>query len=412
MIRSITIGVPVFSHSLEVQAERLSDFSAKAARALEQMGTSARTLRLTLPALADDTRPRSAIHSMLQGVDRLSEAAGARWACLPFDLVGDAPSAERLGAALDCVREHPRIFMNLIVAREGEISVEGAYHAGRLILKAAALSNNGFDNFRIGASCCCPANAPFFPFSRHEGDDFAFSFAMETTPLALEIAEQAGRERWTLSSLRDALANRLASALAPYEELALHIAKETGFAWRGMDASYAPFPDGKTSVGRLVEMIGTTPGALGGVFVTSLLTDALKEGLRRGGITKVGFNGVMYSVLEDERLAQVNGNRGLSMHTLMALASVCSCGIDMVPVPGTMFPEEIGSLILDLAAMAVRLRKPLGIRVLPIRNRSTNERTGFNLDFLCDSRVMDIGQGETFLEKGDRIWNYRCQSSG
>ena len=55
-----------------------------------------------------------------------------------------------------------------------------------------------------------------------------------------------------------------------------------------------------------------------------------------------------------------------------------------------MFAEDLAGLVLDIATLAVRLRKPLGVRVLPVPNKAVNEYTELNLDFLCDSRVMRI----------------------
>ena len=50
----------------------------------------------------------------------------------------------------------------------------------------------------------------------------------------------------------------------------------------------------------------------------------------------------------------------------MAFSVMCGCGIDMVPVPGDISAEEIASIMLDIAAVAIRLNKPLGVRLLPI----------------------------------------------
>ena len=99
----------------------------------------------------------------------------------------------------------------------------------------------------------------------------------------------------------------------------------------------------------------------------------------------------MYSVLEDNGLTDANNLRSLSLEKLALLSTVCGCGIDMVPVPGTMFAEDLTGLVLDIATLAVRLKKPLGLRVLPVPNKAVNEYTELNLDFLCDSRVMDPG---------------------
>ncbi|MDB0010615.1 DUF711 family protein, partial [Gammaproteobacteria bacterium] len=109
------------------------------------------------------------------------------------------------------------------------------------------------------------------------------------------------------------------------------------------------------------------------------------------------FNGVMYSVLEDDYLALAVKNKKLSIDSLLLYSTVCGCGIDMVPVPGNIFLEEISSLILDTAALSIALKKPLGTRILPIPGKNANELTDFNYDFLVDTRVMEIKNQAIYL---------------
>lgn len=165
-------------------------------------------------------------------------------------------------------------------------------------------------------------------------------------------------------------------------------------------------PDGETSVAKLIEIIGASPiGAHGSVFVTNILTTALKQAAKEANALTVGFNGVMYSVLEDEGICEANNLKAITLDKLALLSTVCGCGIDMAPLPISTYKESIANLILDISTLAVRLNKPLGIRVLPIPNKSINEFTELNLDFLCDSRVMNpgINASKPLLEA--KIWN-------
>ena len=81
-------------------------------------------------------------------------------------------------------------------------------------------------------------------------------------------------------------------------------------------------------------------------------------------------------------------------------------GIDMVPVSGITFPEEIAALACDIASLSLALRKPLGVRVLPIPNRAANEFTEFNLDFLCDSRVVGLQTHDRSIATADAIFSF------
>jgi hypothetical protein len=335
--------------------------------------------------------------SMVGFVDSLAKATNVRWFCLPLDFIADGARRERLSIALDIISRYPKMFLNLIVANTEKLSISAINDSAALISRIAKKSNNGFDNFRVGASCGCPSNAPFFPFSRHEGDAIAFSFALETTSIALDVANELG-PTLHIDIYRDKLVAKLTTILFDIQRVGERIEQDSGCEFRGIDASFAPFPDGKMSVAALIErLLGSPVGSHGSVFITAILTDVIRTALIKSGAHPVGFNGVMFSLLEDNGLASANSRRLITMDGLVALASVCACGIDMVPVPGSSFPEEIASVMIDIAAMSLSLKKPLGIRLLPIPGRSSNEFTQFNLDFLCDSRVMGLSAIERNL---------------
>jgi uncharacterized protein (UPF0210 family) len=362
---------------------------------------SPRTFRYTLPAIGLEGENEGFVRSLLRWVDTLAAETGVRWFCLPFDFVGATVRGHRLETALDIVSRYPRLFLNLIVSDERSLSVPAINDVARLVSRIARKSNNGFDNFRVGASCGCPANAPFFPFSRHEGERIAFSFALETTELALSVAAELGRAP-PIDRYRSRFVERLVAMLTQVHAVGLEIERNTDCDYRGLDASLAPFPDGRTSVAALIErLLGAEFGAQGSVFITGVLTDALRAAIDKSGARAVGFNGVMFSLLEDNALAAANSRRLMNFDTLVATSAVCGCGIDMVPVSGTSFPEEIAAVILDIAALATSLSKPLGVRLLPIPNRSANEFTAFNMDFLCDSRIVGLAGHDRSLTADD-----------
>src|SRR5689334_12868066 len=191
MIRSLTIGLPIGESSpaeIETRVRALL-------RAKDEVlaGREPRTLRFTLPPSGAEGEAEGALFSRLRWVDELATATGVRWYCLPLDFVAAGPRRGRLAVALDAVTRFQRLFLNLILAADRRIAVNAAHDAAQLVLDISKKSNNGFDNFRVGASFNCPPNAPFFPFSRHQGAGVAFSFALETTQVALEAMNEFAR---------------------------------------------------------------------------------------------------------------------------------------------------------------------------------------------------------------------------
>ena len=85
---------------------------------------------------------------------------------------------------------------------------------------------------------------------------------------------------------------------------------------------------------------------------------------------------------------------------------MCGCGLDMVPVPGSILVEDIEAIIIDVATLSVRLKKPLGIRMLPIPERTLNEMTEFNMDFLCDARVFNVDGSHKSIKLTETDWSF------
>jgi uncharacterized protein len=405
MIRSLTIGLPLGAISTAEIQERVS----RLVRAKEEMlaAIPPRTLRFTLPPSGPEGEAEGALLSRLRFVDELANATGIRWYCLPLDLCSSGPRRGRLTAALDAITRFERLFLNLILAADRKIAVNAAQDAAQLVLDISKKSNNGFDNFRVGASFNCPPNAPFFPFSRHQGDNVAFSFALETTQIALAALKDFKRTQ-DAGAVRDRIIEALTPALKQVHELGERMAQSAGCEYRGLDASFAPMPVEDVSVARLVEkVIGAPIGTHGSVFATAFLTDALRAALAASEARAVGFNGVMYSLLEDPALAAAHSKRRINLDGLMTLSTVCACGLDMIPVPGLSFPEEISAVMLDVAALSCALDKPLGARLLPIPGAHVNELTELNLDFLCDSRVLGLTANDRRLESETQLLGLR-----
>jgi uncharacterized protein (UPF0210 family) len=95
----------------------------------------------------------------------------------------------------------------------------------------------------------------------------------------------------------------------------------------------------------------------------------------------------MLSLLEDEYMGRRNNYNLYSIDSLVLYSTVCGCGVDMVPVPGDSFEEEIAAMILDVATASTVLNKPLGVRILPIPTKHENEFTAFNMEFLFNTRI-------------------------
>lgn len=409
MMRSLTIGVPIWTQSVSKLIGEVESFSRQSDKLLLNRRIEARTKRITFPSVPKEIiLQQGAILSVLASVREISAKAGARWYCLPIDMTLDIDYEAFLTEILNLLVKDERLFVNLIVAKESGISLRGANLAARFVLNLSRRSHNGFDNFRVGVSSACKPNTPFFPFSSHEGEEVAFSLALETTKDCIQAVESQRSKHPCLTTMRDALKKAIEIKVIEANDFGLLLERDTGIEYKGLDASYAPLPDNVSSVGTLIELFGASPvGSNGTLFVTSILTDTLKSVLQETNVRCIGFNGVMYSVLEDTKLASSNNLTNLTIEKLALFSTLCGCGIDMVPIPGITYVEDIAAIILDISSLAVRLKKPLGVRLIPVSNKLINEYAVFNQDFLCDSRVMNVGISDTSLTlSSTQFWQY------
>jgi hypothetical protein len=151
--------------------------------------------------------------------------------------------------------------------------------------------------------------------------------------------------------------------------------------------SFFPFPEQLKSIGTAIERMGVpAAGAQGTLAAASVLASALD----RADFPRTGFNGLFFPLLEDSVLAQRSAEGKLGVNDLLLFSAVCGSGLDIVPLPGETTPEEIEPLLLDLSALALRLDKPLGARLMPIPGKSAGDPTDFNFPYFANGRVLSL----------------------
>lgn len=392
-LRAITIGVPMSQVADATRLyDRLHPLLGGAKQSFAMKDIAIRTFRINLTPIAVESDGKinaQKIYGEVERFSKLSDALGVRWFNVPFNLVNaDASVAHQLcDMAFNVLKRFPKTFINLIVAEGGAINFNSISAASALIKSVSRLDKSGYNNFRVAVSAGGRPDSPFFP-STFSSDSLGFSIALEMTRTFIAVVNSAKSK--ALADIRATLIADIAPPLREIQSVAKSIAEAHGIEFKGMDISLAPYPEENNSVAQLVELLGVEQqGGNGTLLVTAFLTDVLHTLIKEAGVKAVGFNGVMYSLLEDEFMGK--RNRVLySIDSLISYSAVCGCGLDMVPLPGDVFEEEIASMISDIAALSMALGKPLMARLLPIPLRHENEFTGFNMDFLVNTRVMNI----------------------
>ena len=82
----------------------------------------------------------------------------------------------------------------------------------------------------------------------------------------------------------------------------------------------------------------------------------------------------------------------------------------MVPLPGDATPEKLCPVLLDIAALALRLEKPLTARLMPIPGKAAGDPTSFNFDYFANSHVLALkAQPLTHLLQGQESISIRAR---
>jgi len=264
------------------------------------------------------------------------------------------------------------------------------------IKRIAGISDDGFANLRFAALANVPPGSPFLPAAYHQDPGKpAFSIATEAADLAVEAIGQAS----SLEAARSKLVKSIETQAAALSRLGRELAERYGIVFGGIDFSLAPFPRTEQSIGTAIEGFGVPAlGDHGSLAAVAFLAEALDQ----AQFQRTGFSGVMLPVMEDTVLAKRALEGKLTINDLLLYSAVCGTGLDTIPLPGDVSVEQLHAILLDLAALAQRLGKPLTARLMPIPGKQAGDSIEFDFEYFASSRVMDLkSQPLTGLMAGD-----------
>jgi uncharacterized protein (UPF0210 family) len=198
---------------------------------------------------------------------------------------------------------------------------------------------------------------------------------------------EAVSEAASLEAARGNLVSAMESHAQALLKTAYELSAKHGVRFSGIDFSLAPFPEEQRSLGAAFERLGVPAvGLHGSLAAAAFLADAMD----RARFPRTGFSGLMLPVLEDAALARRSAEGFLSAKDLLLFSAVCGAGLDTLPLPGDVSLEALSAVLLDVAALAHRLDKPLTARLLPIPGKHPGDPTGFDFAYFANSRVMAL----------------------
>lgn len=378
-IRSITVfcqpGFPVNRLLLQ----QVGIFANHARKLYQDAGFEVQSLRLAAPPFEQFIAPVD-LSLAAQSYAIEAHADG-------FDYISLGPvshDSKNWGMISEALSQSNRIFLNgQLTTPNGEVSLAAARACAETIVKLSTLESTGFANLRFCALANVPPFTPFFPAAYGELGRPSFALAIEAADLALEAFSSAE----TLAQASANLVQVVEANAARLEAVAQRVSQMYSYEFKGLDFTLAPFPEDSKSIGKALEALGVEAfGLAGSLFASTFLTNTLDK----ANFKRTGFNGLMLPVLEDSGLAQRASEGSLSVEDLLLFSSVCGAGLDVVPLPGDTSAEELTPLLLDLAALSLRLNKALTARLMPIPGKKAGEMTSFDFAFFANSRIMPL----------------------
>lgn len=379
-IRSITYFLHPRWPISELLLQKAGVFMRHAKDAFKRAGYDVQSVRLATPPFIEFFPEGNYLEAVVR-TEVLTHAEG-------FDYVALGPACadkpEVFRAIPEMLANSENLFFSgHLTTPDGKISLSAVRACAEIIHRVAPLEKNGFANLRFAALANVPPWTPFFPAAYHQGKTPAFGLALEAADLPLLAFSQAA----TLEESRSRLIEDIESNAARLEQTAHTLASSYQLDFKGIDFSLTPYPVQDISIGGALEALGLPAlGLSGSLAAAAFLMNALDQ----ASFTRTGFNGLMLPLLEDSTLAQRGAEGTLSLTDLLLFSSVCGTGLDTLPIPGDTSPAQIQAVLLDIAALSMRLNKPLTARLMPIPGKKAGDDTGFNFEFFANSKVLAL----------------------
>ncbi len=390
-IRSITYFCDPQWPLDDVVLQQAGEFITESRSAYESAGYEVQTVRLAtkpFPNLISQgiANFSSEVVEFAQQIEKSASSLG-------FDYVAIGPALPEFPESYALIPEilaaTEIVFASGVMSTSAAgISLPAVRACADIIHQLGPADTKGFANLYFAALAHVEAGAPFFPAAYHDGGVPSFAIATEAADLAVQAFSKAKNLKDARERLTEAIethAQKLTFVAA--DLMRRHRAHGPAPVFGGIDFSLAPFPEESLSLGTAFERLGVPAvGMHGSLAAAALITETIDK----ADFPHVGFSGLMLPVLEDATLAARAEQGSLTVKDMLLYSAVCGTGLDTIPLPGDTTPEQISAILLDLAAMAQRLDKPLTARLMPIPGKKAGDPTDFDFAFFANSRVMAL----------------------
>jgi uncharacterized protein (UPF0210 family) len=380
-VRTVTAFVRLDRANYRTQVADALKMLRAAKDALSKAGYEVETIRITtqpFPQYTTGLTPEQTLQ-FFHDYDKLAKQEGFTPDIGPaMSKDSDDPRQADLLARILVETENINGF--IVVAGDDGIHWNSVRAAARVIKYLEDHTAHSEGNFHFAAGAFPPPVAPFFPVSHTSDGGHEFAIGLESANIVQQVF--ANTKGDNLAKAGEQLTQALGVQAKKVEAIARSVAASTGWRYQGIDLT--PVPLKEISIGGALEsLVHGEIGSPGSLSAAYTITTAVK----RVPVQQVGYSGLMLPVLEDSVLAKRWEAGAITRDSLMSYSSVCSTGLDAIPLPGDISVEELASIIGDMASLAVKWHKPLSARLLPVKGKKAGEMTEFSSPYLVNVHI-------------------------
>jgi len=303
--------------------------------------------------------------------------------------------------------------INIASSQKG-INMDALALIGQTVKDLAEITKNqgGFGAAKFVVFCNQPGDNPFMAGAIHglEEADLVLNVGVSGPGVIARALDRLihakGRENLGLDDIAEEIKQTTFRVTRCGELIGRKVSEELGIEFGVVDLSLAPTPTVGDSVGEILQILGVdVVGAPGSTAILAMLNDAVKKGGIFASKAVGGLSGAFIPVMEDAVLAEAVGSGALCLEKLEAMTCVCSVGLDMVPIPGSVDADTISAIIADEMALGMINNKTTAVRLIPVPGKEAGELVSFGGLFGASPimPVRNVGKSSRFIAWGGRI---------
>ena len=309
-----------------------------------------------------------------------------------------------------------KVCASINIATTGKgINMDALAMMGRTVkdLAERSAAQGGFGAAKFVVFCNQPGDNPFMAGAIHglEEADAVLNVGVSGPGVVARALERLISSHPVAGSLRlDELAEEIKQTTFRVtrcgELIGRAVSNSLGIEFGVVDLSLAPTPTIGDSVGEIFRILGVDAiGAPGSTAILAMLNDAVKKGGVFASKTVGGLSGAFIPVMEDALLAEAVGDGSLCLEKLEAMTAVCSVGLDMVAIPGSVDADTIAAIIADEMALGVINGKTTAVRLIPVPGKEAGDHVSFGGLFGASPimPVRNVGKSSRFIAWGGRM---------